>query len=142
MKASGGHLELGTVAIQINFTSEHLALQAREFLVLRDGVDSKTVNVIDYIEDDSVNDIPPSHNRPDAVHAVTEDLGGGQKRIVFNMFGRLNFVLIVRGGSVSIHYPGGAPIIYLLDEVLQIALNQTLRGIGGFILHGSCILRD
>jgi len=142
MKACGGHLELGTVAIQINFSSERLAAQAREYLVLGDGVGSNTIKVIDYIEDDSVNLIPPSHNRPDAVHAVTEDLGKGRTRIVFNMFGQLNFVLHVSDGGVHIHHPAEAPLVYLLDEVLQIALNQTIAGSGGFILHGSCMVKD
>ncbi|MFC1888926.1 hypothetical protein ACFL4G_04130 [Thermodesulfobacteriota bacterium] len=142
MKACGGYLDLGTDAIRLTFSSGILASQAGEHIILKDKVHEKKILEIDYVEDDSIQNIVPSQARPNAVFGETEDLGGGRARIVFNMFAKFTFLLHVQKGKVVVQYPPRTPIIYLLDEVLQMALTPLLKEIGGFLMHGSCVVKD
>jgi hypothetical protein len=142
MQFYAGHLDLGTTAIRITFSSELLATQAREQVVLVDHVPDKRIQAIDYLEDDSVQNIVVPEARPNAVLSISEDLGEGRTRIVFNLFAQFTFLLFVQEEKVTVHCPSATPPFYLLDEVLLAALTPLLTKIGGFLIHGSCVVKD
>jgi len=110
--------------------------------LLADFFQGDVIGFVDYIIDDSVSELVSNPCGPNVVGIVKENYGPEHQRIILNMFNKHTIALDFKGNRVTVRYPGDAPVRLMLDDVLQAALQPMLAGIGGFILHGSCMVHD
>lgn len=141
MRKHGVYLDLGAAGIRLTFSCPHFVMQAQQHVFLSEDFHGQTVGIIDYIEDDSVSQLIRVPCNPNAVHISKDDLGGGHQKIVLRMFDKFTIALDVQKNRVAVRYPSDVPVRLMLDDVLQAALQPILDALGGFILHGSCVVR-
>lgn len=136
------YLELGDDGVRMEFPSAPAVEQARDHIFLTEEFSGRTVGTIQYLEDDSVRDLVKTSGAPNAVRIVKDDIGRETRRTIFQMFNKFVIALEVTKNQVLIRYPADAPLRLMLDDVLQAALHPILEGIGGFILHGACVVKE
>lgn len=136
------HLNLGDAAVCLKFPSKRFADKAVQQIVLNAPDKQPVVGKICFVEDNSVQALPHPPCKPNAVYIKKEAQHDVLEKVTLRIFDKYTIVLKARDASVSVQYPGQAPASLLLDDVLQAALHWILERVGGFILHGSCAVRD
>jgi hypothetical protein len=136
------YFRLGDVGVQINFPDISFADQACRHIFLCNGFRGRTIAVIDYILDESVDRILSSSGQPNVVGIAREASEHGGQRVVLRMFDQFTVILNIEAKNIRIRFPSSAPVRLLLDDVFQAAMQPILDALQGFILHGSCMVRD
>ena len=141
-RALSGVLSLGQYAIRINFDRDALVRRAFERLYLSRTITAPVIGDIDYVLDDTVSSLIQKSGPGNAV--MIERPVDDPKRFVLNLkvFNEFTVSLAREGNRITVRYPSKAPITYLLDDVLQAAVQPFLEELGGFILHGSCLVKN
>jgi hypothetical protein len=139
---TAGVLDFGGCAIRVTFDTEALARRAFDRLYLSPGPSASVVGDIRYVRDDSVADLVRQEGPANAVliDRAIED----PQRFVLNLkvFNEFTVSLRRERDRLFVRYPANAPLTYLLDDVLQAAIQPFLEESGGFILHGSCLVKN
>ena len=136
------YLAWGTIGVRIDFPCTHFAALACKHIFLSKDFDGRTVGAIEYIECDPSSLLMNVPCNPNAICIDREDFTDTQWRISLRMFDKYTVQLDVEKDKVCVRYPSDAPIRLMLDDVLQAALQPILDTLGGFILHGSCMVND
>jgi hypothetical protein len=138
----GGVLSLGQSAIRINFDRDALVRRAFERLYLSQTITVPVIGDIDYVLDDTVSSLIERSSPTNAV--LIDRPVDDPKRFVLNLkvFNEFTVSLARAENRITVRYPSRAPITYLLDDVLQAAVQPFLEELGGFILHGSCLVKN
>lgn len=137
-----GALNFGDCAIRVTFDDEALARRAFDRLYLSQTPSASVIGDIRYVQDDTVADLVRREGAPNAV--VIDRPIQERKRFVLNLkvFNEFTVSLRREGDRILVRYPANAPLTYLLDDVLQAAIQPFLEELGGFILHGSCMAKN
>lgn len=140
--ATSGMLHLGEHAIRLVFDSEALTQRAFDRLYLSADANADVIGEIYFRRDDGVSVLVDRHCPPNAV--VVDRVVQDAERFVLNLkvFGEFTVSLTRERNRVFVRYPSHAPITYLLDDVLQAAAQPFLDMLGGFILHGACMVKN
>jgi hypothetical protein len=133
---------LATRDIRFNFSEARYAERASHHIFLQSTGRGDPIGVIDYVEDESLTGLIRTECKPNVVHIDREALDDGSCRLTLGMFGKYTIVLQISPDRVLVRYPSDAPPSLMMDDVLQAAIGPLLAKVGGFILHGSCVVRD
>lgn len=142
MKDKSLFINTGAFSIRLNFLSHSFADRAADHIFLYEQESTPVIGTIDYLEDDSISTGASASGKPNTVHIEKNDLGDGSSRVSLNMFDKYLILLDIGKKTVRVRYPPDAPVNLMMDDVLQAALSPLLSTVGGFILHGSCVVRD
>jgi hypothetical protein len=136
------YLRLGRKAVCIVCPDQAFADTAAEHLFLSTHCDASILATIQYNCDDTVEGLLPSKRKNNVVYIDRKSCTDGHEQVILGMFDRFTAVLDLRSDRIAIRFGPQAPIQILLDDVLQAALQPVLNVLGGFILHGACMVRD
>jgi DNA polymerase III delta prime subunit len=136
------YLELGDAAVCLHFPNQAFAETACEHIFLTPHFEGPTIATIHYVVDDSVDDLLSFRRKKNVVYIDRKAMAGGHERVILGMFDAFTAVLELRGMEIIVRFAAQAPIQTLLDDVMQAALQPILHNLGGFILHGACMVRD
>lgn len=136
------YLDLGTATVRLNFSNQYFSEHASNHLFLCRGANARTIGTINYIEDDTLPQLSHPSCKPNVVYIEKEPTDNGNEKVTLRIFDKYTIILYLTNDGVSVRYPSDAPVGLLLDDVLQAALHWVLEKIGGFILHGSCVVRN
>ncbi len=142
MEGKSLFLDLGASTIRLRFHSHRFANRAADHIYLKEQAGAPVIGSIDYIPDDSTHQQISALGKPNMVHIEKDDHCDGSSRISLKMFGKYAILLHIVKQTVRVRYPSNAPVNLMMDDVLQAALSPLLAHIGGFILHGSCVVRN
>lgn len=131
--------DTGKFAIRINFQRRAFAEEASDHIILNKREKAPVIGTIDYIEEEIVNTNIEGSGKHNLVEAIKGNNGGYR---YLRMFAKYLIGLNFENGKVQVQYPPDIPPNILMDDVLQAALSPLLSKIGGFILHGSCAVRN
>lgn len=136
------YLKFGAVAVCIHCPTTAFADEACEHIFLSKSFDGATIANIRYFLDDSIEDQVAHERKDNVVYIKRNTMDDGREKIVLGMFNSFTAVLEVGPKDVFVRYSYSAPVRLLLDDVLQAALQPVLDRMGGFILHGACMVRN
>lgn len=136
------YLDLGTEGIRVNFSNSDCAALASTHLCLHEHIECRSTGAITYIQDDSISGLIRDSYPENAVYIEKRDIAGGGKRTLLKMYDRYTIALDSMASDVFVRFPSNVPDSLLVDDVFQAALSPLLMKSGGFILHGSCVVRD
>ena len=136
------YLQLGREAVCIVCPDRVFAETAAEHLFLSTQCDATIITTIRYRNDDTVEGLLPSDRKNNVVYIDRKTCADGHEQIILGMFDCFTAALDLRDDAITIRFGSQAPVQTLLDDVLQAALQPVLDALGGFILHGACMVRD
>ncbi len=136
------YFRLGRVGVRLDFPDLDFAEQAGRHIFLSDTFPGRVIATLEYLSDASVGCELATPGRPNVVGISRKHLEDGRERLLLQMFDDFTVALDFCDDNIQIRYPSHAPIRLLLDDVLQAAMQPVLDRIGGFILHGACMVRD
>ncbi len=136
------YLNLGNTAIRLDCPDQEFAETADRHLFLSSSFEGPVLATIRYITDDSIENLMPFAGKNNVVHIDRKEITKDHERIVLGMLNTFTAVLDIRNERTDIRFGSQAPVQALLDDVLQAALQPVLGNMGGFILHGACMVRD
>jgi len=139
---SKARLQLHNNAIDLIFDSEDLAQRANKRLYLSSDFKRPAVGKINFICDNNLDD-PFSHEgTANSVTIKWNKSSDGRRQLNLKVFNEFTVCLLFDKKRIDVFYPDHAPLTYLLDDVLQAAIQPFLEQVNGFILHGSCMVLD
>ena len=107
------YFRLGDVGVQINFPDISFADQACRHIFLCNGFRGRTIAVIDYIFDESVDRILSSSGQPNVVGIAREPSEHGGQRVVLRMFDQFTVILDIEAKkhphTISLIRTGSTP---------------------------------
>ena len=136
------YLELGDAAVCLHCPNQAFADTACAHIFLTPHFKGPTIATIRYVIDDSVDELLSFKRKENVVYINRQTMTDGHERIILGMFDAFTAVLELRGMEIIVRFAAQAPVQALLDDVLQAALQPVLDNLGGFILHGACMVRD
>ena len=136
------YLCLGTISVGLRFPDNNFAEQACRHIFLSNQCNGRVIADLDYTLDDTIGSQLSQPGRPNVVGINKQKMASGVHRLYLQMFDQFTVALDFYDDSIQIRYPSHAPIRLLLDDVLQAALQPVLERVGGFILHGACMVRS
>jgi hypothetical protein len=135
-------LDFGRHAIQLSFDNAALAGRARQRLYLAPAGSGPVSGEILFRQDETVVDLIPQTCGDSAVVIDHRVLAPGRSVLNLKVFNEFCVSIAREDARVVVRYPAKAPLTYLLDDVLQAAVQPFLEEAGGFILHGACLVKD
>ena len=136
------YFQLGQTGVRLDFPDSELADQACRHIFLSDCFPGQVIAKLLYINDEAVGRELSMPGRPNVVGISRKKREDGRERLLLQMFDAFTVALDFCDDTIQIRYPSHAPVRLLLDDVLQAAMQYVLDRIGGFILHGACMVRD
>lgn len=136
------YLQLGRNAVCIVCPDPAFADTAAEHLFLSTRCDASIITTIRYHSDDTVEGLLSCDRKNNVVYINRRSRADGHEQIILGMFDCFTAVLDLLDDTITIRFGSQAPVQALLDDVLQAALQPVLEALGGFILHGACMVRD
>lgn len=136
------YFHLGRVGVRLEFPDPEFAEQADRHIFLADAFPGKIIATLTYHKDESVGHALKECARPNVVGISRKFMEDGSERLLLQMFDAFTVAIDFKDDTTCIRYPSTAPVRLLLDDVLQAAMQPVLDRIGGFILHGACMVRD
>ena len=136
------YFHLGRVGVRLMFPNEDFAEQACRHIFLSDTLPGRVITTLEYILDEAIRSELSNSGRPNVVGISRKNSEDGRQRLLLQMFDQFAVALDFCDDKIDIRYPSVAPRRLLLDDVLQAAMQPVLDCIGGFILHGACMVRD
>ncbi len=135
-------LDIGAYSIRLKFHGHGFANRASDHIYLKEQESEPVIGSIDYIQDETTQTQISASDKPNVVYIEKEDRSDGSSRVSLKMFGKYSILLDIGKENVQVRYPSNAPVNLMMDDVLQAALSPLLAKVGGFILHGSCVVRN
>jgi hypothetical protein len=136
------YLDLGHAAVCLDFPNQPFVDNAIHQLFLDKRSQHEPAGEIRFVEDNAIQAFSHPACRPNAVYIRKAPLENGYQKVTLRLFDQYTIILEAQLGSVTVRYTADAPVSLLLDDVLQAALHWVLESLGGFLLHGSCVVRD
>jgi len=135
-------LSLGFADIAIHFSNSIIADKALNHLFLKKQSTNTIVGTIQYHKEKNIPHFTHPSCQPNVVYIKEDELENNQKRILLRVFDQYTIILENQDKNITILYQPDTPIHLLLDDVLQAALYYVLEKMGGFLLHGSCVVSN
>jgi hypothetical protein len=135
-------LKLGDAGICLTFSNPTFRQYAPRHICLSETFSGTPVGYIEYKEDANVSRAIQVPCAPNAVYVEKENLARGIAKTYLRLYDKYSIAINIENEHVTVYHPENMPLRLLLDDVLQAALQPILQQIGGFILHGSCVVRD
>ncbi len=140
-KLTAAFLNLGGSGVRLTFDNAGFSEEAFSHILLSETFENQIIGEINYIEDDSVSGLIRTPCKPNVVYIERKEPGPDHVKMLLRMFDLYTVSFDIKKSRTTVRYPSDMPSHYLLDDVLQAALQPILERIGGFILHGSCMVR-
>jgi len=135
------YLHLGARGVRFRFGDRELASYAEGCILLRDATPERVIGEVTYVRDDSVAELPIGPCPPNAMRYERAVDAAGRVSLRIRLFDQFTVSIDHDGASATVRYPSAALASYLVDDVLQAALQPMVQAENGFVLHGACVAR-
>ena len=136
------YLKIGSASIRLHFPDTSFKAKAFKHIFLSEQTADPIASDISYIRDDNVDDLLDKKGPANVVRISKTVMAGNHTQIILGMFDEFTVALDFKDRNVRVRYPSSAPVRTLLDDVLQAALQPVLDRNYGFVLHGSCMVKN
>jgi hypothetical protein len=135
-------IKLGDAGVCLTFTNPIFGHYAPRHICLSETFSGRPLGYIEYKEDANVSRVIQVPCTPNAVYVEKKNLANGIAKTYLRLYDKYSIAINIQNDHVTVYHPKNMPVRLLLDDVLQAALQPILQQIGGFILHGACVVRD
>ena len=135
-------LRLGKAIVGLSFSNSRFADRVSRHIFTSEPFFGSPIGYIEYKEDHTDSRLIQLPSAPNAVYIQKQNLGLGSENIILRLYDKYTVVIKIEDTHVLVRHPPDIPLRLLLDDVLQAALRPIIERLGGFILHGACVVRD